>query len=163
MKDLKLGMSILATTTLMLDNEILKLHPTTLVDAYNTTHAKELQIKLGKGHWGCCPTRSRSEICIKDSEVRKYAKNRLAERLEEAKGHKPKQKLYYVKLNGDHSLTISIFSYSRNVNSLAEGSYTEYIGRYASIKVGSRLPMDCFNSLEEAIKCFVNKSKIVLK
>lgn len=163
MKGLKLGMPILATTSLMLDNEILKLHPTTLVDAYETSHHKELQIKLGKGHWGCLPTRDRSQVFISPAEVKKYAKSRLAERIEEAKGHKPKEKLYYVRLNNNHSLTISIYSYSRSVNSLAEGSYAEYVGRYASVRIeNDRLPSNCFHTIEEAIECFVKKSKIVL-
>ena len=49
MKDLKLGIGILATTTCYLDNEVFKLHPTTLTDAYESSskHIKGLQIKLG--------------------------------------------------------------------------------------------------------------------
>lgn len=163
MKDLKLGMPILATTTLMLENEILKLHPTTLVDAYETSNHKELQIKLGDGHWGCIPTRNRSQICINPAEVKEFAYNRLSDRIEEAKEHKEKSKLYIVKLNNTHSLTISLLHKGRTVNSLSEGSFIEYTGHYASMKIfNDRLPANMFHTIEEAIEFFVVKSKIVV-
>jgi hypothetical protein len=47
MSTLTLGQKILASTTLYLDNEIFKLHPTTLVDVFNVSYSKEKQIKLG--------------------------------------------------------------------------------------------------------------------
>lgn len=162
MKDLKLGMNILASTSLMLDNEILKLHPTTLVDAYNTTNHKELQIKLGKGHWGCLPSRSRSQVCINTKEVADFANNRLAERFEQY-AEETKGRIFIVKMNNNHSLTISTLTECRKIDSLKEGSYTEYRGNYASLRVGASLPNNVFYSLNDAIDKFVDISKIVLK
>jgi hypothetical protein len=162
MKDLKLGMPILASTSLMLDNEILKLHPTTLVDAFETSHQKELQIKLGKGHWGCLPTRNRSQVCINSKEVGEFANNRLAEKFEEY-ANEDKKRIFIVNLNNNHSLTISTLTFSRTVNSLSEGSYSEYVGHYASMRIGSRLPSNVFYSLNDAIDKFVETSKLIVK
>ena len=80
-------MSILATTTCYLDNEVFKLHPTTLIDAYtsDSSYSKGLQIKLGKGHWGACPTRNRNEVCINSKEVKKLAEKTLTKMLESSK------------------------------------------------------------------------------
>ena len=156
MKDLRIGMNILATTTCYLDNEVFKLHPTTLVYAYESDnkYQKGLQIKLGNGHWGACPTRSRDEVCINSKEVIKLAKKSLAKHIELTKDNKPKHNLYFVKVNNTHSITISIIKFSRTVNSLAEGSYTEYSGRYISMKIHNALPHGFFYSLDDAIKFF---------
>ena len=162
MKDLSIGMNILASTSLMLDNEILKLHPTTLVDAYNTTNQKELQIKLGKGHWGCLPSRSRSQVCINTKEVGEYANKKLAERFEQY-AEESKKRIFIVKLNNNHSLTISTLTEYRTINSLREGSYTEYRGNYESLRITNKLPSNVFYSLNDAIDKFVETSKLVVK
>jgi hypothetical protein len=162
MKDLRLDMPILATTTCSHDNELLKLHPTTLVDAYETRHPlkEKLQIKLGDGHWGDCPTRNRSQVCINPDEVGVLANDMLSEHIKNSKDHKPKSKLYFVELNGTHSMTISMLSFSRNVNSLAKGSYREYSGTYASMKIhNDNLADNFFYTIEDAIKYYVKTSK----
>ena len=84
MKDLRLGMNILATSTCYLDNEVFKLEVTTLADAYesDSSHVKELRIKLGEGHWGACPTRSRSQICINSDEIKAIANKTLVYHIE---------------------------------------------------------------------------------
>jgi len=162
MEGLILGMPILATTTSSSDNELLKLHPTTLVDAYETNHPlrEKLQIKLGDGHWGACPTRNRTQVCINPDEVDAFANDRLSEHIKNSKDHKPKSKLYFVELNGTHCMTISMLSFSRNVNSLAEGRYREYTGTYASMKIhNDNLPVNFFYTIEDAIKYYVKTSK----
>ena len=154
MKDLRIGMNILATTTCYLDNEVFKLHPTTLVDAYESDRQRGLQIRLGKGHWGACPTRDRDEVCINSKEVIKLAKKSLAKHIELTKDNKPKHNLYFVRVNNTHSITINIMKFSRTVNSLAEGSYDEYSGKYISMKIKGKLPQGFFYNLDDAIKFF---------
>jgi hypothetical protein len=156
MKDLELGMPIFATTTLLLDNEICKLHATTLVDAYNTNHHKSLQVKLGEGHWGACPTRNREQVCINEAEIKELATNWMSEKLEQQKEFEAKSRIYIVQYKGTR-LTISILRKWKEVNSLAEGSYTEYTGDYASMRIGGQLPSNVFYTLEDAIECFAKK------
>lgn len=158
MKDLRLGMNILATTTCYLDNEVFKLHPTTLVDAYesDSNHVNGLQIRLGEGHWGACPTRNRNQICINADEVIELAKKSLVKHIENTKDDRPNYNLYFVKVNNTHSVTISRVKYSRSVNSMAEGSFKEYSGQYISVKIRdeNNLPRGYFYNLDDAVEYF---------
>jgi len=156
MKDLKIGMNILATTTCMVANEVFKLHPTTLVDAYESDNARGLQISLGKGHWGACPSRSRERICINQAEVIKLAKKELETHISKTKDDKPKSKLYFVQNNNGHSITINVMRLNETVKSLAEGSYKVYRGDHISMKVNdaSSLPKGYFYNIDEAIEFF---------
>jgi hypothetical protein len=154
MKNLKIGMRILATTTCMLDNEVFKLHPTTLVDAYEPSNQKKLKIELGKGHWGACPTRDRDKVCINAKEVTKLANSSLERFIEKHKNDKPKSNLFYVSVNNTHSITISMLRYSHTVNSMANGTFTEYRGTYTSMRINDKLPTNHFYTIEDAIKCF---------
>ena len=157
MKDLRLGMNILATSTCYLDNEVFKLEVTTLADAYesDSSHVKELRIKLGEGHWGACPTRSRSQICINSDEIKAIANKTLVYHIENTKNDKPRYNLYFVDSNS-HTLSIKRMTFSRRVNSLAEGTFIEYSGQYISRKIRdeNNLPIGYFYNLDDAVEYF---------
>ena len=161
MKDLRLGMGILATTTCYLDDEVFKLHPTKLIDAYesNSKHIKGLKIELGEGHWGACPTRDRDSVCINKNEVVELAKNRLTKHIELCKDHKPKRNLYYIEVNGMHSICIKVMQFSNSINSLREGNYNIYRGRNTKIKISDKLPKGFFYDIDKAIEYFSETSK----
>jgi hypothetical protein len=161
MKDLRIGMPILATTTCRLRNEIIQIHPTTLVDAYTSNN--KLHIKLGAGYWGACPTRDRDEVFINSGEVLEYAKRRLSEYVTENAERINNKKLIFIVDANACDVSISALSYSRKVESLAEGSFTEFTGSYASIKVRDKLPSNVFYSLDDAIEYFVKVSKQFLR
>jgi hypothetical protein len=158
MKDLRLGMNILATSTCYLDNEVFKLEPTTLVDAYesDSSHVNGLQIKLGKGHWGACPTRSRSCVAINSAEIIELANKTLVTHIENTKNDKPKHNLYFVEGNNERTISLKRMTFSRRVNSLAEGTFIEYSGRYISRKIRdeNNLPIGFFYNLDEAVEYF---------
>jgi len=158
MKDLRLGMNILATSTCYLDNEVFKLEPTTLVDAYesDSNHVNGLQIKLGKGHWGACPTRNRNQICINPDEIIEIAKKSLVTHIENTKNDKPKHNLYFVEGNNERTISLKRMKFSRRVNSLAEGTFIEYRGQYISVKIKdeNNLPIGYFYNLDDAVEHF---------
>jgi hypothetical protein len=160
MKDLKLGMPIFATTTCMLDNEIFKLHSTTLKDAFNTSHHKSLQIRLGEGHWGACPTRNREQVCINEAEIKALATSMLADKIVSQSEQEPKSVIYIVKFL-NNNLTISSLRKWNEVNSLREGSYIEYRGHYANMRIGNQLPTNVFYTIEGAIDLLSKKGAIL--
>lgn len=161
MKDLKLGMKLLVTSTLYLDNVIFELVPTQLADAYTVSTSKEVQVKMTKGHWGACPTRNRSQVAINGDEVRVIANRLLEKHRERVADEKPKHRLYYIDSQGD--IELKTLTFSRKYNSLSDGNYSLYTGGYVSLKVYDTPNNSYFFNLDEAIEEFIRISERYLK
>lgn len=158
MENLKLGQKILATTTCMLDNQIFKLEPTTLVDAFETKHQEGLQIRLGEGHWGACPTRSRDCVVTNTDEVDVIFERRCKGLLEKLESGEYKNKLFLIDNKPPYHISILMLSLSDSVNSLKEGNYKVYRGSYASLKVyNDNLGENCFLDIKDALKYYKKK------
>lgn len=122
MSTLKLNQKILASTTCYLYNEFFKLEPTTLVDAYSIKNSKELQIKLGDGLWGACPSRDRNRVVTELNELRAFFDSEIKYKIQEGKF------IYLVE-----RFVIRQYKFSHDVVSLKEGNYTVYNGDYCKI------------------------------
>ena len=157
MEDLKLGMPIFVTSTSGKDC-LLDIVFTTLENATKRSSSSYIEVEMGKGTWGACPTRRRNNVFINTDEVKAYALNKLAERLVGASDNETtKESLFVVKYFSGH-LSLMEFPLIDKVTSLRNGTFSEYVNGYSTIRIGNELPEDTFYSLNDAIECFVNKS-----
>lgn len=156
MEDLKLGMPIFVTSTSGKDF-LLDIVLTTLENATKRSSSDHIEIEMGKGLWGACPTRRRSAVFINADEVKTYAVTELADVTYITKGEEP---LYVVNFNNNNNhLSLVEYSFKERVTSLRDGTFTEYGNGYSTLRVRDELPKYAFYSISDAIEYFANKSK----
>lgn len=145
MSTLTLGQKILASTTLYLDNEVFKLHPTTLEDVFTVSYSKEKQIKLGKGNWGACPDRDRNKTVCNVNELRDFFDSNLKNKYDEGN-------FIYI-VSNKWNFTIERLRYSHKLESLKDGNSTVYKGNYSSINlIDNKLKSNTSFDIEGAYK-----------
>lgn len=151
MKDLRLNQRIYVTTTCYVCDQLFKLERTTVSDVL--TRNNKVDVVLGNGHFGACPTRQRNQVVGNIEELRAVFESEIDTKAESVKS------VYGVSITPTQ-ISISKYKFHETRESLANGKESIYYGinRFSGgarmVVRNDELPKGYFFNIEDAYNEF---------